>query len=290
MTPTHRQEFARLGLQRFVTTGFTHRIRRAVAAMMIAAAAVIAPGWTRPVSVPPPSGDYVVTLRDGIDAKAFAAAADARSGVDVQRVYSVALRAYHAHLTGSAKAQLAQDPGVRFVSPNRTFKAVAQALPTGVDRIEGDRSTVYTAGASVTTPVAVLDTGVTPDPDLDVQAIGQNCLGGVGWSDLNGHGTHIAGIIGAKNNADGVVGVAPGAPIYPIQVLNRSANGSDASILCGIEWMTTVGKTLGVRVANLSAGTFGDDDGNCGDQCRSHPPSDLQRHRCRGIVRGRCRQ
>jgi subtilisin family serine protease len=120
------------------------------------------------------------------------------------------------------------------------------------------------AGASASTPVAVLDTGVTPDPDLNVQAIGHNCVGGVGWSDLNGHGTHIAGIIGAKHNTDGVVGVAPGAPIYPIQVLNRSANGSDASILCGIEWVATVGKALGVRVANLSAGTFGDDDGNCG--------------------------
>jgi len=253
-----------LGRRRFVQAGFASQIGRALAASTIAAAAVVAPGVTRPVSAAPPSGDYIVTLKDGIDAKTIAAAANARSGVDVQQVYSVALRAFHARLTAPAKAQLAQDPGVRFVSPNRIFKAFAQALPTGVDRIEGDRSTVYTAGASVTTPVAVLDTGVTPDPDLNVQAIGQNCLGGVGWSDLNGHGTHIAGIIGARNDPDGVVGVAAGAPIYPIQVLNRSANGSDASVLCGIEWMTTVGKALGVRVANLSAGTFGEDDGNCG--------------------------
>jgi subtilisin len=235
-----------------------------LAAVVAAAAVVVAPGVASPVSAAPPSGDYIVTLTDGIDAKTFAAAADARSGVEVEQVYSVAIRGFHARLTASAKAQLAQDPGVRFVSPNRTFKAFAQTLPTGVDRIEGDLSTVATAGGSVTTPVAVLDTGVAPDPDLNVQAAGANCVGGVGWSDLNGHGTHIAGIIGASNNADGVVGVAPGAPIYPIQVLNRSANGSDASILCGIEWVTTIGRALGVRVANLSAGTFGDDDGNCG--------------------------
>ena len=184
--------------------------------------------------------------------------------MEVEQVYAVALGAFHARLTGPAKAQLAQDPGVRFASPNRTFKAFAQALPTGVDRIEADRSAVHTTGASVTTPVAVLDTGVTPDPDLNVQAAGHNCLGGVGSSDLNGHGTHVAGIVGAKNNTDGVVGVAPGAPIYPVKVLNSSANGTDASILCGIEWMATVGKALGVRVANLSAGTFGGDDGNCG--------------------------
>jgi subtilisin len=241
-----------------------HRRLGVVAAAMLAAVAVVAPGLTRPVSATPTSGDYIITLNDGIDAKALAAAADARSGVEVKQIYAVALPGFHAQLTASAKAALAQDPGVRFISPNRPFKASAQILPTGVDRIEGDLSTVYSAGSSVTTPVAVLDSGVAPDPDLNVQAAGHNCLGGVGWSDLNGHGTHIAGIIGAENNADGVVGVAPGAPIYPIQVLNRSANGSDASILCGIEWVTTVGRALGVRVANLSAGSFGHDDGNCG--------------------------
>jgi subtilisin family serine protease len=235
-----------------------------LAAIVIAAAAVVVPPLSEPVAAASASGEFIVTLKDGIDATAFARAADARSGVEVLRVYTVALGAVHARLTPSAKAQLALDPGVWFISPNRTFKASAQLVPSGVDRIEGDLSTVYATGASVTTPVAVLDTGVTPDPDLNVQAIGQNCVGGIGWSDLNGHGTHIAGIIGARNNSDGVVGVAPGAPIYPVQVLNRSANGSDASILCGIEWVATVGKALGVRVVNLSAGTFGTDDGNCG--------------------------
>jgi subtilisin len=223
-------EIARVERAVFVKARLGRRRMGVLAAAMIAAVAVLAPGLTRPASAAPPSGEYIVTLKDGINANAFAAAADARSGVEVKQVYSVALEAFHARLTASAKAQLAQDLGVRFVSPNRTFKAAAQVLPTGVDRIEGDLSTVVAAGASVTTPVAVLDTGVTPGPDLNVQAIGQNCVGGVGWSDLNGHGTHIAGILGANNNADGVVGVAPGAPIYPIQVLDRSANGSDASI------------------------------------------------------------
>jgi subtilisin len=257
-------------LQGLVKARLDRRRMGVLAAAVMAAVAVLASGSTTPVSAAPPAADYIVTLQDGTDAKAFAAAADARTGVDVEQIYTVALRAFEARLTASARSQLAHDPAVRFISANRTFKASAQVLPTGVDRIEGDLSTVYATGASVTTPVAVLDTGVTPDPDLNVQAIGHNCVGGLGWSDLNGHGTHIAGIIGARNNAVGVVGVAPGAPIYPIQVLNSSGNGSDASILCGIEWTATVGKALGVRVANLSAGTFGDDDGSCG-QTNSDP-------------------
>src|SRR5919198_2565945 len=224
------------------------RHRGMLAAAMLAVVAVLAPGQATPASAAAPSTDYIVTLQDGVDAEAFAAAADARPGVDVEQVYTVALSAFEARLTASARSQLAQDPVERFISPNRTFKAAAQVLPTGVDRIEGDRSTAYTTGSSVTTPVAVLDTGVAPDPDLNVQPIGLNCVGGAGWSDLNGHGTHLAGIIGARNDTAGVVGVAPGAPIYPVQVLNSSGNGSDASVLCGIEWTATVGKALGVRV------------------------------------------
>jgi subtilisin len=235
-----------------------------LAAAVVAMVAVLAPGWAGPASAAAPPGDYIVTLRDGTDARAFAAAADARNGVDVAQVYTVALEGFAARLSGPARSQLAQDPAVRFISPSRTFKAAAQVLPTGVDRIEGDLSAAYASGSSVSTPVAVLDTGVSPDPDLNVQPIGFNCVGGAGWSDPNGHGTHVAGIIGARNDAAGVVGVAPGAPIHPVRVLNSSANGSDASVLCGIEWTATVGRALGVKVANLSAGTFGSDDGNCG--------------------------
>jgi subtilisin len=147
-------EIARVERAVFVKARLGRRRMGVLAAAMIAAVAVLAPGLTRPASAAPPSGEYIVTLKDGINANAFAAAADARSGVEVKQVYSVALEAFHARLTASAKAQLAQDPGVRFVSPNRTFKAAAQVLPTGVDRIEGDLSTVVAAGASVTTPVA----------------------------------------------------------------------------------------------------------------------------------------
>ena len=157
-------EIAGVQRPRLVKARLGHLRPGVVAAAMIAAVAVLAPGWTRPVSAAPPSGDYIVALKDGIDAKAFAAAADARSGVEVKQVYSAALPGFQVQLTASAKAQLAQDPAVRFVSPNRTFKATAQVVPTGVDRIEGDLSTSHAAGTPVTTPVAVLDTGVTPDP------------------------------------------------------------------------------------------------------------------------------
>jgi len=115
----------------------------------------------------------------------------------------------------------------------------------------------------VTTPVAVFDSGIAPVSDLDVRP-GVNCTATVDTSDRYGHGTHVAGIIGAKDNSEGVVGVAPGAPLYPVKVLDDTGAGSDASILCGIEGAMTTGRLLGVTIANLSLGAEGFDDGRCG--------------------------
>lgn len=65
--------------------------------------------------------------------------------------------------------------------------------------------------------IAVLDTGISNShPDLTVSG-GINLAGKSKkkkWDDDNGHGTHVAGIIAAKNNSIGVVGTAPGVNIY----------------------------------------------------------------------------
>src|SRR4029453_2735503 len=101
---------------------------------------------------------------------------------------------------------------------DRPVYATAQSLPTGVDRIQGDvSSTVSGDGAgSVDLDVAVIDTGIDLDhPDLNVVG-GKSCLGttkGGGtpsFDDGPGHGTHVAGTIGARDDGEGVVGVAPG--------------------------------------------------------------------------------
>jgi len=68
--------------QRRVKARLGHRRLGVLAAAMTAVVAVLAPGLTRPASAAPTSADYIVTLKDGINANAFAAAADARSGGD----------------------------------------------------------------------------------------------------------------------------------------------------------------------------------------------------------------
>jgi subtilisin family serine protease len=87
--------------------------------------------------------------------------------------------------------------------------------------------------------VGVIDTGL----DFQHPDLAANIKGGVNVlspylspQDDNGHGTHIAGIIGALNNHFGVVGVAPKVSLYAIKVLNSRGNGTISNLIKGIEW------------------------------------------------------
>src|SRR4029079_1280910 len=120
------------------------------------------------------------------------------------------------------------------------------------------------AANAAATAVAVIDTGSGPHADLNI-AGGVNCQTGKSFSDGNGHGTHVAGTIGAINNGSGVVGVAPGIPIYSVRVLDNRGSGRFSDIICGIEWVTANASRLNIKVTNMSLGGAGTDDGNCGN-------------------------
>lgn len=87
--------------------------------------------------------------------------------------------------------------------------------------------------------IAILDTGIIDHPDLKL-----NIKGGINFStsdpkdyvDRAGHGTHVAGIIGASDNTEGVVGVANKANLYAVKVLGDSGAGSFEMIVKGIDW------------------------------------------------------
>lgn len=103
--------------------------------------------------------------------------------------------------------------------------------------------------------VAVVDSGVDlGHPDLvdRLRGNGRDFVDGDDEpADLNGHGTHIAGIIAATiDNAQGVTGLAPGVSILPIRVMNRRGKGSDVAIASGIRYAADAG----ARVINLSLG------------------------------------
>jgi subtilisin len=207
----------------------------------------------------------IVVLEDGAgDPGTVAAEHGRRFGARVSNVYRSALRAYAATVPSDRVGSIRADRRVEFVSPDRDVHALAQNLPTGIIRIEGDLSSTRSgdgAGRVGGPAVAVIDTGSGPHSDINVVG-GKNCSSGKSYSDGNGHGTHVAGTIAARDDAAGVVGVAPGAPIYSVRVLNNSGSGSTSSVVCGIDWVAANAAARNIKVANMSLGGTGSPLGN----------------------------
>jgi subtilisin len=197
---------------------------------------------------------YVVVLKGSAGSAEVVARRHAgRFGASVTHVYRSALSGYSAALSPGRVAALRADPSVAAVVPDRTLRIQAQTVPTGINRIDGELSSTVSGNGSggVNVDVAIIDTGIGPNSDLNIVG-GTNCVGGSSFNDDNGHGTHVAGTVAARDNVDGVVGVAPGARLYAVKVLNAQGSGSISQIICGIDWVTARAGTI--EVANMSLG------------------------------------
>ena len=110
---------------------------------------------------------------------------------------------------------------------------------------------VWTSTMGEGVKVAVLDTGIDPDhPDLETAIIGTKDFTGDGIEDQNGHGTHCAGIIGARFNEVGFVGAAPKSELLIGKVLANDGRGSLSWIADGIDWAVE----QGAHIISLSLG------------------------------------
>lgn len=129
--------------------------------------------------------------------------------------------------------------------------APGQSLPWGVNRIDAELAWKTATGEGV--KVAVLDTGISlSHPDLKGNIkVGYNAIDPTkAPEDQNGHGSHVAGIIAAIDNSFGVVGVAPKASLYAVQVLGASGWGYCSDIIEGLTW--SINNQM--QVANMSYG------------------------------------
>jgi len=213
---------------------------------------------------------YIVTFRQGASVDTTVSRLKTHVGVAPTHVFHSALDGFAARLSASQVDRLRTDTDVLTIQRDLPMHALEQTLPTGTDRIEGDMSTTRSGDGTgaVDVDVAVIDTGIDlAHPDLNVVG-GRNCSGGnpKAFADENGHGTHVAGIIAAKDDGVGVVGVAPGARLWAVRVLDANGSGSWSSVICGIDFVTRNAPANGgrIKVANLSLGGRGT-DGSCSD-------------------------
>jgi subtilisin len=229
--------------------------RRLVIGGMLAALIVsVMAAMPSAAAAPSGTGSYIVVLKDSASPSTTAKAHAGRFGARVGHVYRHAMKGYSATLSSDRVAALKADPSVAAVAPDLPVHAFVQTLPTGINRIDGELSSTVSGNGSgaVNVDIAILDTGIsTSHPELNV-AGGVNCVGGSSFNDDHGHGSHVAGIAAARDNADGVVGVAPGARLWAVKVLNSAGSGTTAQIICGIDWVTARASTI--EVANMSLG------------------------------------
>jgi subtilisin family serine protease len=223
---------------------------------------------------------YIIKLRPNQNAAAVANEMALTHGLGLEHIYRYAFHGFSAFVPQGRLNALRSDPRVVSIVADRYMSIdkppcvscrgsggastqPPQVIPTGILRIKGDLSSTQSGNGagSVDVDVAVIDTGIYNHADLNVVG-GKNCSTGKSYNDGNGHGTHVAGTIGARDNDIGVVGVAPGARLWAVRVLNNAGSGSWASVICGIDFVTANSSII--KVANMSLGGSGS-AGSCDD-------------------------
>jgi subtilisin family serine protease len=179
----------------------------------------------------------------------------------VEEVYSTALQGFTVKMAPGQAKKLEADGLIKRVEADKVISLspitangkpaptpVAQSKPWGITRVNG--------GIDATGKVAwIIDSGIDLDhPDLNVGlSLSKTFLGSKTTADdQNGHGTHVAGTIAAKNNSIGVIGVAPNATVIAVRVLDRNGSGSTSGVIAGVDYVAS--KASANDVANMSLG------------------------------------
>ncbi|MCY2688024.1 S8 family serine peptidase [Salinimicrobium sp. TH3] len=197
-------------------------------------------------------------------------------GAEIVNVYSAALSGVTLKMSKSAALKLSKSKDVAYVEQDRIVALAppcgtkngepcpddgggdtgggtgTQTTPYGITRVNG--GVAYT-GSNV---AWIIDSGIDIDhEDLNVDASrGFNAFTSGRDSgapdDNNGHGTHVAGTVAALDNNVGVIGVAAGATVVPVKVLDSRGSGSYSGVIAGVNHVAQYGQTG--DVANMSLG------------------------------------
>ena len=217
------------------------------------------------------AGSYIVTYQPG-NASPNGRVAAAESAVsqlltryhitdDQARLLATGEQtSFLAHLTADESAQLRNDPTVAMVEPDRIMSicscvdvSISNTLLWNIRQTGFGRGDLQTAKT-----VWIVDTGVDtdhPDLNVDIQRSRSFVTSQTSVEDENGHGTHVAGIIGARNNSVGVTGVASGARLVALKVLNQLGEGRLSGIIQAVNHVIQNGRAG--DVVNLSLGGEG---------------------------------
>jgi subtilisin family serine protease len=215
------------------------------------------------------ANSYICVFNKGSVSRGNAQAEANRSaqaaGAQLKHVYDVALQGFAANMSAQAAEQMkARNPNIAYCEQDQVvslpdvvvqgkpgdFTAQAQETPWGIARVGGGITGTFKRAW-------VLDTGILySHADLNVDTVrSRTFLGGNSTpQDQNGHGTHVAGTIAARSNTIGVVGVAAGAPVVAVRVLDRRGNGTTSGVIAGVNYVAANGQAGDVANMSLTGG------------------------------------
>jgi aqualysin 1 len=234
--------------------------RIAILLALVATTTLLAAGVALTQTPEEDTDPYIVVLEESVDSPSRVAEGieGRQENLEVDDVYTEALEGFSAEIPDDSLDDVRNNSRVAYVERDNVVTTTAQTLPWGVKRIGADNSMTSPGTSVVTVPdvhVYVIDTGIAyrPKAHPDLNAVDHVTMLGRGPNrDCDGHGTHVAGTLAARDNASHVVGVAPRAPLTGVKVLDCKGDGWDSDVIDGIEWVTENAQKP--AVANMSLG------------------------------------
>jgi subtilisin len=159
-----------------------------------------------------------------------------------------------ATLSAGEAARLTSDANVAMIEPDRVI-ALGSCFTVAEPRLITWNISRVGYGNGIGKTAWIIDTGIDFDhPDLTVDTTRSRSFISSTTSarDENGHGTHVSGIIGAKNNTIGVLGVASGATLISLRVLDKDGTGTLSSIVQALAYVNS--NAAAGDVVNMSVG------------------------------------
>ena len=212
-----------------------------------------------------PAMAYLVTFEDDVtDVRGLANAMARRGGFALDHVRLHAARGFTAFIPPAFVNAMRADPRVKIIEPDAvvTLDLPRDNLGGQARPSQGQRTSYGLARVGGSTDGSgktawIIDTGIDLDhPDLNTS---RNCHASFvrrgSPDDGNGHGTHVAGIVAARNNSVGTLGVAANAFVCSVRVLDNSGSGQWSWIVAGIDYVAANGAAG--EVANMSLGGSG---------------------------------